>query len=423
MYKATLTGLGNRLRLAAIGASLLGGLLFAAQFAEATPNFMRKLRNPTDGCHACHTIMPRLNEFGYRFRAAGYRVPDTIGKGEEKPFEFGDYISAGITVNYNLNKTETGTVSSHNNQFAFSSVDTFPFTGSIGRNFSSKVEIDFAPKGTVTLNTAYFRYDKGNGERFFNARVGIFGKEGYGASDRSIGSSSPLFTGAANYNQSQYFTFQSTAGAEAGYDYKRTSVRAAILNGVILLNENGALTAYGAQGGPLGKSAGQVTSSSPDFQVIVNQILTTNGGGVYVQYYHGNIGLPYVGSTTQFWKNTFDRLMFYASYPVTKYAMLLGGYGRGQDHLQTGDTFGSSGYFIQAEAPIRQLASAGFRYDWFDPARNKALNDVTAYTGFVTLFTGGGLRVTAEVQHKETLRGTGPSRYDNGFVTRLSYYR
>lgn len=102
--------LGVRLRFSVTTLSLLGAFLFATQLAEATPNFMRKLKNPTDGCHACHTIMPRLNEFGYRFRAAGYRVPDSIGKGEEKPFEFGDYISAGITANYNLSKTETGTV-------------------------------------------------------------------------------------------------------------------------------------------------------------------------------------------------------------------------------------------------------------------------------------------------------------------------
>jgi hypothetical protein len=423
MPEQTFTRPGVRRLFAATTLSLLGAFLFASQWAEATPNFMRKLRNPTDGCHACHTIMPRLNEFGYRFRAAGYRVPDTIGKGEEKPFEFGDYISAGITANYNLSKTDTGTVSSHNNQLTFSSLDTFPFTGSIGRNFASKVEIDFAPKGTVTLNTAYVRWDKGSGDSFFNARIGVFGKEGYGAADRSIGASSPLMTGAANFNQTQFFTFQTTAGAEAGYDYKRTSVRAAILNGVILLNENGALNAYGAQGGPLGKPAGQVTSSSPDFQFIVNQILTSNGGGLYLQYYHGNMGLPYLGSTTQFWKNKFDRVEFYGSYPVTKYVMLLGGYGHGRDHLQTGDTFGSGGYFGQAEVPVRESVSAGFRYDWFDPARNKAANEVSAYTGFVTLFTRGGMRVTAEVQHKETLRGTGPSRFDNGFVTRMSYYR
>ncbi len=403
--------------------SVAGVFLFAANRLDATPNFMRKLGNPVDGCHACHTIMPRLNEFGYRFRAAGYRLPNSIGKGEERPFEFGDYISAGLTATYNLSRTETGTVRSHNNQLNFSSIDTFPFNGAIGRNFASKVEIDFAPKGTVTLNTAYVRYNKGDENGFFNARVGIFGKEGYGASDRSIAASSPLFTGTANFNQNQYFSFQTTTGAEAGYDYKRTSIRAAILNGVILVNDNGTLTAYGAQGGPLSKPAGQVTSSTPDFQIIANQILTSNGGGVYLQYYHGNMGLPYLGSTTQFWKNRFDRVMFYGSYPVTKYVLLLGGYGHGRDHLQTGETFGSGGFFTAAEVPLRQLASAGVRYDWFDPARNKLNNEVTAVTSYLTLFSMSGLRVTAEFQHKETLRGASPSRYDNGFVTRMSFYR
>lgn len=228
--------------------ALFGFFLFAARNLEATPNFMRKLRNPSDGCHACHTIMPRLNEFGFKFRAAGYRVPSQIGEGDEKPFELGDYFSAGIIATYTASKTEIGPVSSHNNQLGFSSIDSFPLTGSIGGNYASKVEIDFGPKGDLNLNAAYVRYSRGDQDRFFTARLGILPAEGYGAQDRAIGLSSALFAGtAANYNQNQFFTTGiKSAALELGYDYKHTSIRASILEGAILVNENGTLKVYGA---------------------------------------------------------------------------------------------------------------------------------------------------------------------------------
>jgi hypothetical protein len=271
------------------------------------------------------------------------------------------------------------------------------------------------------------RYSKGSGESFLSARLGVLPKEGYGAADRGIGLSSPLFTGVANFNQNQYFSFQSSAGAEVGYFYKRTSVTAQVTNGIVLINDNGTLTAYGAQGAALTKPAGQVTSSSPDFQIMANQILTHNGGGIFLQYYHGNSGLPYVGSTTKFWKNKFDRVLLYGSYPVHRHLMFLGGYGAGRDHLETGDTFGSGGFFVSAEVPIAIEAStpvtAGYRYDFFDPAKTKGINEVTANTAFISMFTRTGVRATAEFQHKETLRGASPNQLFNQFQIRIEYYR
>ena len=44
--------------------------------AKAMPMFSRKLGVP---CETCHTTIPRLNETGYKFRAAGFRFPE-IGR-------------------------------------------------------------------------------------------------------------------------------------------------------------------------------------------------------------------------------------------------------------------------------------------------------------------------------------------------------
>jgi hypothetical protein len=57
--------------------------------ADAMPNFARKY---SLSCSACHTVVPRLNETGFNFRAAGYRMPDEIGKAIET-FNLGDYIT------------------------------------------------------------------------------------------------------------------------------------------------------------------------------------------------------------------------------------------------------------------------------------------------------------------------------------------
>ncbi|HEX9129645.1 MAG TPA: hypothetical protein VF850_10815, partial [Gemmatimonadaceae bacterium] len=41
------------------------------------PAFARRLNV---SCNYCHTTIPRLNATGYKFRAAGFRMPEDIGK-------------------------------------------------------------------------------------------------------------------------------------------------------------------------------------------------------------------------------------------------------------------------------------------------------------------------------------------------------
>src|SRR2546423_6711950 len=76
--------------------------LFGTHEAAAMPNFARKLGVP---CETCHTTIPRLNETGYKFRAAGFRLPEMIGKLDVKNFELGDYFSARIQARYNTQIT------------------------------------------------------------------------------------------------------------------------------------------------------------------------------------------------------------------------------------------------------------------------------------------------------------------------------
>ena len=57
--------------------------------ASAMPMFARRYGVP---CSTCHTSPPRLNETGYRFRAAGFRMPEELGKNVETSNKLTDHI-------------------------------------------------------------------------------------------------------------------------------------------------------------------------------------------------------------------------------------------------------------------------------------------------------------------------------------------
>src|SRR5262245_42304590 len=93
------------------GAAVHGG----RQTVFAMPMFARRLGVP---CSTCHTSPPRLNETGYQFRAAGYRMPAEIGKvGEKKPFNFFDYNGVRLQARYDATSARTGPDAPHNSNF------------------------------------------------------------------------------------------------------------------------------------------------------------------------------------------------------------------------------------------------------------------------------------------------------------------
>src|SRR5437016_8990465 len=56
-------------------------------------------------CLAVPATLPRLNETGYKFRAAGFRLLEEIGKSEDKKFELGDYFAARLQARYDTQVT------------------------------------------------------------------------------------------------------------------------------------------------------------------------------------------------------------------------------------------------------------------------------------------------------------------------------
>lgn len=390
--------------------------------ADAMPNFARKLGV---GCATCHTTIPKLNETGYKFRAAGFRLPDEIGKAETKPFDVGDYFANRIQARYDAQRTEIPPApATDRSQIRFHELTVYPMTGSFDKYFASLVELSFAPEEPAEVENGYLRIDWGNADQFYETRFGIFHPfEGYGASDRPVSINRPYFqTNAANENQTTFFTpwgFDQ-AGAEVGIDFHRTSFRAAIFNGLVVGEEDGAFMAFPAQGGALSKTGSLPSANTPDFQLFANQILTDDGGGVSAYYYHGNLDLP-VGGGDAVFQNTFDRLAFYGSYPVIPKVMLLGAFSTGRDHLVAGGTFNSRGAFGEVNVPVNQYLTVGGRYDWFDPSVDKDNNEIKGIVAFASVPLQNGAQFIAEYQNKRTARGANPDRKDNIFQVRLIF--
>lgn len=290
--------------------------------ANAMPNFSRKLGV---GCATCHTTIPKLNETGFKFRAAGFRMPSDIGKAEtEKKTDIGDYFAARIQARYDTQLTNqpNGAVIANcpgnacgprvtTNALSFMEATLYPVTGSWGKYFGSLSELSVAPEDVFEIENAYIRYVNGNENRFFTLRAGVFHPfEGFGASDRPISNARTLFQTSpiSAGGRAIPYVFQSwgldEAGVEGGAEFTKLSVRAAILGGTMLRweEESGAFLPFPAQTGPwkganqavaaLGKPYNAIGHNRPDFSAIGTYILNSEAGGVSAVYYHGNVATP-----------------------------------------------------------------------------------------------------------------------------------
>src|SRR2546428_8654480 len=101
----------NRSRIETSVAALLVGVtaLLSAGRASAMPQFARLTHMSCAGCHDAPTF-PRLNDVGYRFRRAGFRMPEQIGQ-DPADFEIANYFAARIQARYTVSNTQDSTVS------------------------------------------------------------------------------------------------------------------------------------------------------------------------------------------------------------------------------------------------------------------------------------------------------------------------
>jgi hypothetical protein len=155
--------------------------------AFAMPIFARRLGV---SCSTCHTSPPRLNETGYQFRAAGYRMPAEIGKGgENKPFKFFDYNGVRLQARYDATRARTGPDAPHSNNFNLFAAELYAFTGAWGKNLSSNIKATVYPEKSYDTEDhvrveGNIKATFGGEKRFFEIRAGVpHPMEGFGRHD------------------------------------------------------------------------------------------------------------------------------------------------------------------------------------------------------------------------------------------------
>lgn len=400
------------------------------QAAGAMPNFARKY---SMDCKACHTTIPRLNEFGFQFRKAGFRLPSDIGKETKNAFE--DTFAARIQARYDYKHHDDSGKTSNSNQLTFHEVTLYPLSNSFGKYYASLMELSILGEDFVEIENAYFRYTRGKEDSWFSGRVGIFHPfEGYGASDRPYTINRPLIqTVAANHNGSTYFTPWNfdEAGLEAAYVNKRTTVSATLFNGLFVRNDEGAFKAFPAAGGELVKAGGFDKTNAKDFQFFVTRMLKDDGSGLTGYFYYGNIDLPIPGTAAEdfgpstSFGNSFYRAAIYGNYRLTPKLEVQGAYQFGQDHFfdtargNADGTFQSQGFFGELDVPASEHATLGGRYDWFDPSKDKSNNERQRVTVFANLPVNDGLQAIAEYQHVQQKRAGKADVKDDNFQIRM----
>jgi|GEM_PF-6641909 len=243
------------------------------------------------GCETCHASYPQLNETGYKFRIAGYRMPDEIGN-DAKWSNWGDNTSIKLLENYNVAGTKGAASSTpETNGFASGGFQWFPTEGGYGKYMYANTEVDInagntsttkGTAGSVSFSNANFGATLPiNADSFMLARVGLISSfQGYGASDRGVGAVSPTFKPTPSQVQpggSKSFTYNgfgtSGEGLELSYNWKDTHVSAQVVNGYNSFN---------------GSTTQGEDNHLKDYGFFVNQMIGENAIAAY--FYKGSAG-------------------------------------------------------------------------------------------------------------------------------------
>ena len=397
-------------------------LLVSVTKSNAMPIFARKYGFK---CSYCHTTIPRLNETGFRFRAAGFRLPSDIGGPQpDENYQLGNYLAIALTGALSNNTTNPpGAASTSTFSMGLDQI-MVAAAGAMTPEMSGDVHLMYDPmSGTFGLDKAYAQYTTGAENGFFTAKLGVLDPfQGYQASDEAMGLSDPLIKAdaAVGPNGSTLFTSGGLPqfGLELGYTWPTTAVRASVLGGVF--NSSGQpMPVEGTGGKPVGPS-----QNSVDFQLFVTQFLNQEGAGLSGYFYMGSIDLPTGVSSSSPDSNVFqDKFIRYAIYgtlPISSF-QVLAGWQQGTDNswdsttFAKGSDFSSSGFFGELDYQIAPLLGVGVRYDQFDPWTKQSDNLINGVAGFVNYAVGDGLQFVGEYQSLTTQQGPGQKETDGSF--------
>lgn len=402
-------------RAGALGLAVVGVLAASwllAPEASAMPQWAR--RYGVD-CTVCHTTVPHLTQTGYKFRRAGFRMPDEIGA-EAKLNGLGDLYSVRVREDFSVTAAATDGKAANGkvaptNEFLFNELTFYPISGAWGKYWGAETELTFMPDELPEVENGYARATVPvNQDLFVTARAGIFHPfEGFGGSDRPISNFRPNFQNNAaattvagtKFDSRVLLWGQDQQGLELGATWKDTTVSLAIVNGY-----NAALDAAdSAKRNTPGSPVTHDDDKNRDFIFFFNQFIGDKAA-VSAEYLNGKSNWGYTGvppgslTDARFakdtgvpavptWTNNYQRLAVYGSYdllPKNK-ADLMGGWEIGQDHrpnalvaTDNSDRFNSTGWYLEMNSKLHDHLTAAARYDTFRPSLRDAGNRISAVT-------------------------------------------
>lgn len=276
--------------------------VFLTPSAQAMPMFARKYKF---NCAMCHASVPRLNALGFKFKAAGYRMPYEIGKEQdENLLKFENYTAfvAILSAPFQVQTDQSQLGSTITESVQANEIDVHPITGSYGKYWGSAFELDGYTDGTVALNQAFLTFTNGEENSFYTVQVGVFPNFlGYGPLDRPQGVSAPLFLtqSANNTGLDTLFNWSGprAAGLTGSYWIGETLLSASVRNRLTDLNGGGLDAA--ANGGHMGDIEAQLTS----FYDHVG-----SGSAVSAFYYKGHSQIPVQTGNTALYGNSYNHL-------------------------------------------------------------------------------------------------------------------
>ncbi|HET6400738.1 MAG TPA: hypothetical protein VFH95_04990 [Candidatus Kapabacteria bacterium] len=386
---------------------------------SAMPIFARKYGFK---CSYCHTTIPRLNETGFRFRAAGFRLPSDIGTQTDENYQLGNYLAVALTGAVNDAATNPPDAASTSTLSMGLDQIMVAVAGAMTPDMSADVHLMYDPMtGLFGLDKAYAQYTTGAEDGFFTAKLGVLDPlQGYQASDEAMGNSDPLIraTTAIGPNGSTLFTTGGLPqfGLELGYTWPTTAVRATVSGGVYSDGQGGVIPVEGTAGKPAGPS-----QNSVDMQVFITQFLNKEGAGLSGYLYYGSVDLPTSSPAPDtLFQDKYLRYAIYGTLPISSF-QILAGFQQGTDNswdtakLVKGSDFTNSGWFGEADYQIAPLFGVGARYDQFVPWTQSSDNAINAIAGFVNYAFGNGLQVVGEYQSITTQQGPGVKETDGNF--------
>ncbi|MBI3996996.1 MAG: hypothetical protein HY352_04985 [Candidatus Omnitrophica bacterium] len=170
------------MRRAWIGMGVVSVVLAGVSDAWAIPAFARKYGV---SCNVCHRPnVPRLNDYGHRFRKLGYRVPEEVGQQPEYK-EIGNFISMRGRMRYDYEDFERGRNTSG---FRWNDATLF-YAGSVTKNLSSFFEWEWEDENEIGLN-GQFSWLFGGPDRYAQIRLGqmhTLSRVGWAGFDRPSG--------------------------------------------------------------------------------------------------------------------------------------------------------------------------------------------------------------------------------------------